>query len=81
MVRVRRPLRRKIGFQVDGAWVVEGENEFVWILRHDGPPEEWTARQAEYYGSAERKAVDPDPAKLIAHAEERTVRPVPVDTS
>lgn len=72
------PLRRKSGFRVDAAWVVEGERRFVWILSYDGPPEDWAAREAAYYGSAERKGVDPDPARLIAHGEEWTIRPVPI---
>lgn len=71
------PLRQKFGFRVDAAWVVGGQNKFVWILSHDGP-EDWQAKQAEYYGSAERKAMDPDPARLIAHAEEWMIRSVPV---
>jgi hypothetical protein len=31
------PLRRKFGFTFAGAWVVEGADEFVWIIGYDGP--------------------------------------------
>lgn len=62
------PLRRKFGFRVDGAWVVTGENKFVWILSYDGP-EGFRARDEAYYASAERKAMHPDPAPLIDSAE------------
>lgn len=61
------PLRQKFGFRVDGAWVVPNENKFVWILTYDGP-EGFEARDAAYYASEERKALDPDPAQYIADA-------------
>ena len=31
------PLRRRFGFTFAGAWVVEGTDEFVWIIGYDGP--------------------------------------------
>ncbi len=62
------PLRRKFGFRVDGAWVVVGENRFVWILTHDDA-RGFEARDSEYYSSPERKALGPDPAPLIEKAE------------
>ncbi len=61
------PLRRKFDFRVDGAWVVAGDDRFVWILTYDARGFE--ARDAEYYGSPERRALDPDPAALIERAE------------
>jgi len=62
------PLRRKFGFQIEGAWVVSGQNRFVWILTYDGPAG-FKAKDEEYYASAERKALHPDPAPLIAGME------------
>ena len=67
-------LRRKFGFRVDGAWVVESENKFLWILTYEGP-ERFEARDAAYYDSAERKALDPDPAPLIEEAETLFITP------
>ena len=29
------PLRLKLGFAVPAAWVVEGEDRFVWVLEYD----------------------------------------------
>ncbi len=69
------PLRRKYGFRVDGAWIARGQSTFVWILSYDGPGE-WKARNDAYYASTERKALDPDPARLIVHAEEMFLSPV-----
>ena len=58
------PLREKFGFRVEGAWVVRGEDTFVWILSYDGP-EGFEARDAAYYASPERRALRADPAPLI----------------
>ncbi len=60
-----RPLRLRFGFSVVGPWVVEDEDRFVWILGHDG---DFEAADAAYYASAERAALDPDPARHVAEA-------------
>ena len=69
------PLRVKHGFRVDGAWVVRAKNTFVWILTYDGPGD-WETKDADYYASEDRMSMSPDPARLIAHAEEWTLAPV-----
>jgi hypothetical protein len=69
------PLRLKMGFTVDGAWTVKETNQFIWILSYDGP-EDWQAKQDQYYNSPERKALDPDPAEYIARIEEFFISPV-----
>jgi hypothetical protein len=58
------PLRRKFGFSFAGAWVVEGVDEFVWIIGYDGPGG-FAAAESRYYESAERKNMSPDPARYI----------------
>lgn len=72
------PLRRGLGFRIDGAWVVQERNEFVWILSYDGS-QDWQAAEAAYYGSPERAALDPDPAQWIARAEHYFITPVRPD--
>jgi len=62
------PLRRTHGFQIEGGWVIKERNQFVWLLSYGG--EDWEARDAAYYASPERAALDPDPAQFIAHAEQ-----------
>lgn len=69
------PLRKKFDFRVDGAWVVRERNTFVWILTYDGP-EDWSTRDEAYYSSPQRRALNPDPARLIAHAEQMLLSPV-----
>jgi hypothetical protein len=63
------PLRKKFDFRVDGAWVARERNAFVWILSYESP-EDWSARDEADYSSPETKALDRDPARLIAHAEQ-----------
>src|SRR5207245_7471436 len=66
------PLRRKHGFEIDGAWVDRGANRFVWLLSYDGP-EGFEARDAAYYASPERAVLAPDPAEHIVGSEHRFV--------
>jgi hypothetical protein len=56
------PLRLKFGFEIVGAWVIEEEDRFVWIVAHDG---DFAARDEAYYASPERKAIAPDPARHL----------------
>jgi hypothetical protein len=69
------PLRRKMGFTVDGAWTVRGEDRFVWIVSYEGD-ESFETMNEEYYASPERKALDPNPADLIEETQELMLLPV-----
>jgi hypothetical protein len=68
------PLRVKLGFVVLGPWVIEEQNLFVWILRYAGPGS-FDEADAAYYESAERKTLDPDPARHLARTEHRMMVP------
>lgn len=71
------PLRRRYGFEVLGAWTTggtDGNERFVWILHHAGP-KAWKDAEADYYGSPERKAISPDPARHIASQEHWMMTP------
>ena len=67
------PLRRRLGFELLGAWVSEETSTFTWLLGYDGP-DGFAAANAAYYDSPERAALDPDPARHIAEARELPVR-------
>lgn len=69
------PLREQYGFRVLGSWTVDGTDQFVWIISYDGP-RSWDEANADYYGSAERKALDPDPARHLAHTQTRLMTAV-----
>jgi len=64
-----RPLREKIGFRIPGAWTVASTNQFIWLMEYDDP-DSWEARDKAYFDSAERRALDPDPGRLIARMEQ-----------
>ncbi len=71
-----QPLRLELGFQVLGAWTVPATNQFVWLLGYDGP-DAWETVDQSYYQSDGRRAMQPDPARLIARVELQFVEPVP----
>jgi hypothetical protein len=68
--------RRAVGFDVVGAWTVPDENMFVWIVSTDMPGgiEE---RANAYYASEKRRAIDPEPAKLLDVIETKIIKAVP----
>lgn len=70
-----RPLRERLGFRVVAAGVEELAGEFVWLLAHDGSGT-FQEADAAYYSSPERKALDPDPARLILEARQVFLEPV-----
>jgi hypothetical protein len=59
-----RPLRERFGFRVVGAWTIANEHRFVWILAHA----DFETADRSYYDSAERRALEPDPARHLARA-------------
>lgn len=71
-----RPLRERLGFRVEAAWTVPAESRFVWILALDGPVAAFEERDATYYVSPERRALDPDPAQWIVENRHAFVDPV-----
>jgi NIPSNAP len=69
------PLRVRAGFTVLGAWTVAGADQLVWIIGYDGP-KAWQEAESDYYASPERKALQPDPARHLAHTSARLMTPV-----
>lgn len=69
------PLRLKHGYTIDGAWIVEGENRFIWMVSYDGD-EAWEAKEHAYYNDPERVAIAPGPAIHIALMDLRLIKSV-----
>jgi antibiotic biosynthesis monooxygenase (ABM) superfamily enzyme len=67
------PLRRSFGFEIIGAWASEEADTFVWIISHTS---DFAEADRAYYSSAERKALDPDPARLIEEQHTFVARPL-----
>ena len=74
--RMIAPLRRETGFEILGAWTVEAENKFVWILRYEGP-KTWQEANQDYYQSPRRVNMQPDPARHIAGQDTFIMTPLP----
>ncbi len=73
------PLRLKVGFEILGAWTVDRTDRFIWIVGYDGP-KSWDEAEKGYYESPERKAMNPNPARHLAHQETRLMSDVPTRT-
>ncbi len=68
-------LRLEQGYEIPTAWKIEETNQFVWIVRYEGP-ESWEEKEAAYYRSAARRSLDPDPRQWIARPEHWLLTPV-----
>lgn len=62
------PLRRRAGFTIEGAWIVEATNQFAWVVSLPDSSD-WEATVEAYSQSPERKNLDPDPVSFIARME------------
>ena len=67
------PLRRRLGFEVLGAWVSDEASTFTWLLGYGGA-DGIEAANAAYYASPGRAELDPDPARHIVQARQLPVR-------
>jgi hypothetical protein len=70
-----RPVREKVGFSIPSAWTVEETNQFIWFMQYDGP-NAWEDQDQLYFGSEERRAMNPNPARLITKMEQYFVAAV-----
>jgi hypothetical protein len=68
------PLRLKLGFSIPGAWVIEGEDRFVWLLEYGG--DDYEAANEAYYSSPERRAVAPEPSRHLVASEHWPLRSI-----
>jgi len=68
-------LRRRHGFTLEGTWIIEDTNEFVWVLGYDG---DGTFAEAEkrYFESAERIDVGDVPPEFVIEARAHMARKV-----
>ncbi len=70
------PLRCRFGFVIDGVWVDEDANTFVWVVSHEAP-DGWDAALAPYM-AARAAEVQPDPASFHTSATTRLLTPLPL---
>ena len=55
--------------------MVEGSDEFVWVIANDGS-RTFEEADAAYYASPERVALDPDPARHLVDVRTDFIREV-----
>ncbi len=56
--------RRAAGFEVVGVWTVPEDRVFIWIVSTEHP-EGIEGASDDYYRSEARRAIEPEPAKLL----------------
>ena len=62
------PVRQQYGFTVVTAVVNSDDNEFTWIVRHDGDEAAFRESEKAYHDSPERAGVLVDPVVHVAQA-------------
>jgi NIPSNAP len=67
-----RPLRERFGFRILGAWTIEQDDRFIWVLARA----DFDTADARYYDSIERRSIQPDPARHIAATTHLFIKPV-----
>ena len=67
------PVRSQYGFTVVAAFVNVDDNEFTWVVRHDG---DFDQAEKDYYAAPERAALPGNPAAHVAAAHVAMVTPV-----
>ena len=70
-----RPLSRKLGMPVEGAWVNADQTEFLWVRSFESA-EEIPEKEAAWYASPERKALGDLPLNHVAKSEVRVIESV-----
>lgn len=66
------PLRLELGFIIGGAWIDRERNHFIWQISYDGP-ETFAERNAMYWASPAREAMNLDPGEYLVETDDRTV--------
>lgn len=70
------PLRRRLGFRVEGVWMAEATNTFAWVVSHDGPGS-WDEAVAAYQRARDAE-IDPSPSSFLTSVSATVVEPVAV---
>jgi hypothetical protein len=58
------PLRERIGFRLDGAWVDRPHDRFVWLVSYSGP-DGFQAAEQRYHALPERLSLRPNPSDFV----------------
>lgn len=75
MRRVSGPFISSRAISIEATWVKAARTEFIWV-RSFASEDVIAGKEAEYYGSPERKALGDLPGTHIAKTEVRLIEPV-----
>jgi len=67
------PLRRQLGFEIQGSWIDRERSQHIWTIGFDGDFEE---ANAAYWESPKRAELDVDPDDFLTGSETRTVESI-----
>jgi hypothetical protein len=70
-----QPLRLEIGCTIPAAWMSREADRFFWLMSYEGA-DRWEDMERRYHKSPQRRSMDPDPARNIAHIEHFFLDPV-----
>lgn len=70
------PLRRELGFDIEGSWVDRKRSQHIWIISHDGDSS-FEDANAAYWASPKRLEIDVNPADFLTGEETRVVESAP----
>ena len=64
------PLRRQVGFEIEGSWIDWERSQHIWVISCDGDFEE---ANAAYWSSPGRAEIDVNPDDFLLGSETRSV--------
>jgi hypothetical protein len=67
------PLRRELGFEIQGSWVDRARSQHIWVIAHRGDQSAFEEANAAYWNSTKRAELDVDPEEFLTAEETRTV--------
>ncbi|GAC1653222.1 MAG: hypothetical protein NVS9B1_02030 [Candidatus Dormibacteraceae bacterium] len=67
------PLRARHDFRIEGPWVIDAHDQFVWMMEYTGE-DGWDVADARYYDSQERKDIAPEPMRHLVKREQWFIR-------
>ena len=70
------PMQEKHGIKIDGMWVNENGNQFIWI-RSFADAEDMKAKEAAFYGSQEWRGAMEHARSHLARTEVQVMQPEP----
>jgi hypothetical protein len=69
------PLRRELGFDIQGSWVDRERSQHIWVIAYEGEST-FEEANAAYWASPKRTELGVDPSQFLTGEEIRNVESV-----